>query len=376
MAILIGADPEFFVRSKKTGELVSAVGLIEGTKAKPVPMGPGMAQVDGMALEINVPPAENAKDFIAGFHATMAALRKELPDFTFDFSPVAHFGREMIDAQPPEAQALGCEPDYNAYTGKVNVPPNANAPFRTASGHIHIGWTENQEISDPDHMEACCMLSKQMDYYLGLPSLMWDHDVTRRELYGKAGCFRPKSYGMEYRTLSNVWLTTDEMMWFVVEQSIRSFEDLVAQRNYGTLNNVRSTIDQGKWKKAHDIYRVSHRLPAFALAGYKALLKAEQPEVVEAPAGVADNPLVMQAWQRLAMDRANLDWLINVPAPAGIRRGAELQLNIQGGAPLPPVAPGIIQIIDEIEAFPDDDVLDELDFGPDEVVDDEDENDF
>ena len=63
MDILVGADPEFFVRSKETGELVSAHGLIEGTKKNPIPMGPGHAQVDGMALEINVPPSRNAKEF-------------------------------------------------------------------------------------------------------------------------------------------------------------------------------------------------------------------------------------------------------------------------------------------------------------------------
>ncbi len=39
---------------------------------------------------------------------------------------------------------------------------------------------------------------------------MYDKDTERRGMYGKAGAFRPKPYGVEYRTLSNAWLSNDE----------------------------------------------------------------------------------------------------------------------------------------------------------------------
>jgi hypothetical protein len=120
--------------------------------------------------------------------------------------PVAEFGFDYINAQPDEAKILGCEPDFNAYTQAANPRPDAATPFRTASGHLHIGWTKDVNPQDPGHFEACCSLSKMLDVKLGIPSLLWDTDQKRRLLYGKAGCFRPKPYGMEYRTMSNAWL--------------------------------------------------------------------------------------------------------------------------------------------------------------------------
>ncbi len=44
------------------------------------------------------------------------------------------------------------------------------------------------------------------DLFLGLPSAGADKQGKRRELYGKAGRYRPTSYGIEYRVLSNYWL--------------------------------------------------------------------------------------------------------------------------------------------------------------------------
>ncbi len=54
-----------------------------------------------------------------------------------------------------------------------------------------------------------------MDFYLGLPSLVYDSATRRREMYGKAGAYRPKSYGVEYRTLSNAWLNSAELIRWV-----------------------------------------------------------------------------------------------------------------------------------------------------------------
>jgi hypothetical protein len=202
-----GADPEFFVA--KDGKPVSAHGLIKGDKKNPQKVGWGAVQVDGMALEFNINPAKGEAGFVRNLNEVMNTILGMVPGYEMWDKPVADFGLEYIEAQPEEAKMLGCEPDFNAYTMDVNPRPNGQTPFRTAAGHIHIGWTENVDPFDSGHFEACATLTKMLDLFLAVPSLLWDEDDRRRQLYGKAGSFRPKPYGMEYRPLSNRWLRKD-----------------------------------------------------------------------------------------------------------------------------------------------------------------------
>jgi len=186
---------------------MSAHGIIPGNKKAPHKVKKGAVQVDGMALEFNIEPASNYRQFSGNITAVLEQLRSMVPeDLQFQVTPVAHFTEEYLKSQPEEATELGCEPDYNAWTGQVNPTPDATRTFRTASGHIHIGWTEGMDIRDPDHIEACEMLVKQLDYTVGIMSLVWDPDHQRRQLYGMPGAYRPKPYGVEYRVLSNMWL--------------------------------------------------------------------------------------------------------------------------------------------------------------------------
>jgi len=147
----------------------------------------------------------------------MSRLEKEIPGNTsILITPVAEFGADYISKQPEAATRLGCDPDFDAWKdGSVNQPPNAQLPFRTAAGHVHIGWTNVEDHLDYDHMQECCNVIKQMDFFLGLPSLLFDRDVKRRTMYGRPGCFRPKTYGAEYRVLSNQWLRNDALKRWV-----------------------------------------------------------------------------------------------------------------------------------------------------------------
>lgn len=222
----IGADPELFVRNGK--ELVSAVGLIPGDKKNPHKVKDGAVQLDGMAAEFNIDPASSPEEFVANVSSVMAQLSAMLPKgHSLDAIPVADFGEELINAQPASARELGCDPDFDAYTGQENPTPNVNTPFRTGAGHVHIGWTDGADITDPKHLADCRALALALDITLAIPSLSFDPDNRRRELYGNLGCFRPKPYGMEYRVLSNAWLRDPALVEWVFKQTKFTFERLI-----------------------------------------------------------------------------------------------------------------------------------------------------
>lgn len=223
MQVLIGADPEVFVRSG--GVFTSAHVLGCGSKSEPQRTNNGSIQVDGLALEFNTIPTDDSKVFVKNVRALLEDLnvvaKRKFPDAEIVADPVAEFGLDYIQKLPPEARELGCDPDFNAYTGEPNPRPNGMVSFRTGSGHVHFGFGEFSRDEATEHGNA---LAKELDYYLGLPSLSWDKDQKRRELYGLAGTFRPKRYGVEYRTLSNAWLRSDNTMEFVFNQSKKAFK--------------------------------------------------------------------------------------------------------------------------------------------------------
>jgi len=210
--VLLGADPEIFV-ANKDGKLVSAHGLIQGTKHNPLKVTNGAVQVDGMALEFNIDAAGSETEWVRNIDSVMSTLASMVPDHILRAIPVADFGLEYIRSQPDEAKELGCDPDFDAWVVSQNPRPNGELPFRSAAGHIHFGIIESCDapVDDAEYIGWIARKVRELDYYLALPSLFYDDDTKRRELYGKAGAFRPKAYGFEYRTLSNQWLGSDSL---------------------------------------------------------------------------------------------------------------------------------------------------------------------
>lgn len=219
-----GCDPEVFVFDADLRP-VSPVPFIPGSKDDPYKVEYGAIQRDGMAAEFNIDPVDNFHDFNRNINAVMNQMKKFIPkDHTFGIVPHVIFDEKTWAETPDDAKELGCSPDFNAWTGGVNTPPKPVIPtMRCAGGHVHIGWTENAELDDPQHIMNCRDLVKQLDWYIGGWSIKQDPDPVRRTLYGNAGACRYKPYGVEYRTLSNFWLKdakTRLLMWNRLQRAI------------------------------------------------------------------------------------------------------------------------------------------------------------
>lgn len=222
--VTIGADPELFIINKNTEKVVSSIGLIPGEKGDPwvgddMPKGFGL-EIDNILAEFNIPPVtdeisfinniEYMKNYISGFVANknpelgiLCAASQEVPE---------------DQLQSDEAKRFGCSVDYNAYTGGPNPKPQGeNTNLRSAGFHIHIGYRNF-------NADTSVKLVKYLDQFLGIPSIVRDKDTKRRSLYGKAGCFRLTSYGVEYRVLSSALMKDKESLSFVWNKVQRAID--------------------------------------------------------------------------------------------------------------------------------------------------------
>jgi hypothetical protein len=214
--VRIGSDPETFLMDA-TGRYISSVGLIGGSKDEPMPIGNGCSvQEDNVTVEFNTPPTNNPEEFVNAINYNLDWITRRASELNLSvvFTPSAEFDDEQLNSDA--AQTFGCDPDFNAWEfGAANPRPRSkNRNLRSAGGHIHI------EAPDLDKLE----LVKAMDLFVGVPMLKFDQDKRRRQLYGKAGAYRPKSYGIEYRSASNAWLANDETKKWAFEQTQKAVE--------------------------------------------------------------------------------------------------------------------------------------------------------
>jgi Phage phiEco32-like COOH.NH2 ligase-type 2 len=261
--LTVGADPEVFVG--KNGNFISAHDLIKGNKRAPSPVNYGAVQVDGMALEFNIDPASSAEEFEFNIGAVQSQLKSMIGDLDFLPDSSVFFDEEFMKEIPQRALELGCEPDYNAYTFIPNERPNAGTLMRTAGGHIHVGGFSTDDPFNPTHEDFCKEFIKLLDKTIGVYSVLWDRDDLRRNMYGKAGCYRPKSYGVEYRTPSNAWIFNKKLINFVykgVQEAAEHFLGVKPIQYDISSEEARYIIDNSKRKasffkrneKAEEIY--------------------------------------------------------------------------------------------------------------------------
>lgn len=216
--VTIGADPELFIINEKTKKVVSSVGKIPGEKGNPyvaddMPTGFGL-ETDNILAEFNIPPVSDEEAFINNIEYMKQYIDKFVKNINPDYGILCAASKtvDKSQLQSPQAQLFGCDVDYNAYTESPNPKPEGSKTnLRSAGFHIHIGY-------DNPNIDSSLLIVKYLDMYLGVPSVIYDKDKRRRSLYGKAGCFRLTSYGVEYRVLSSAMMKDVETLQFVWRQ--------------------------------------------------------------------------------------------------------------------------------------------------------------
>lgn len=200
--ISVSTDPEMLVL--KDGVPHHVIDVLEGyDKWNTMPVEGGAIQPDNVAFEFNTVPATTAQEFSERIVSVIKQGTKILPK-GYTLKAIASHSFENIEEFPSAAFVFGCDPDFNAYTGHRNPSPRSDDPnLRSFGGHVHLDipvWDINEEAHRSVVLACDCLM--------GLWSTSIDKDSRRKELYGKASAYRPKSYGVEYRTMSNFWVAS------------------------------------------------------------------------------------------------------------------------------------------------------------------------
>lgn len=279
--IMFGSDPEFFFR--KDDEVVGAdkilprSGLVvRGTNSKII--------IDGVQAELNPEPASCRE--VAGhfFSLSFQALKERMAQFErlkIDFSQTVKLSDEDFERLSDDSKKFGCMPSMNAgnkgKAGVITVNP-ATYRFRSAGGHIHIGNTGHDGAEEYLQVAAALedpvRLVKMLDILLGNTCVLIDRspgNIERRKVYGKAGEFRTPPHGIEYRTLSNFWLRSYQLMSFVFGMT-RTAVIIVANDMDGKflelvdMKDIQQAIDTNNFTLALSNFRKIEKL-LFELVG-------------------------------------------------------------------------------------------------------------
>lgn len=229
MLFTLGCDPEGFLVNAK-GVPVSSIGKIGGSKEFPLPIPGGYVQEDNVMVEFNTTPVacnsedvsisrKEWKDSVWSVKRQLDNIAKQL-DLSVLYKSVVDFPEHEL--LHPQALASGCDPDYNVYTRARNEYPALHKTLRGAGGHLHIG-IENLH----DHPTSLTLLVKNLDLLVGVTLKYIEGETPRDATYGRFGNFRPKKYGVEYRTPSGWWvhsINTVQLVHKLVHAAVGRYE--------------------------------------------------------------------------------------------------------------------------------------------------------
>ncbi len=220
--VSLGCDPEFFFRS---GDKIVGAETVLPEKGINIPTfgATNKIIIDGVQAEIN-PAANTCRAILSSnIKACFVELDKTLKEkkITADFSRAIEISKESLAVLKEESRKFGCAPSNNQYRTssgfKIETVNPEEYRVRAAGGHIHLGFNKDS-YNYKNIGKNKEKLVRMLDIILANTCVLIDRDpanIERRKVYGKAGEYRLPKHGLEYRTLSNFWLTSYQLMSFV-----------------------------------------------------------------------------------------------------------------------------------------------------------------
>lgn len=219
--VTIGSDVEYFLFDNKNNEFISAEGLVKGEKSDPFKFDPSdpffATQLDCVLAEGNIPPVQSVEDFFRHLTKLEKYIQGTLPpNIVTRATGSARIAEKYL--QTKTAQEFGCDPSFSCWTDKEIIVKGDGSNLRSAGFHIHVGY------SDPS-IEDNVGLGRIMDLYLGVPSVFLEPPNERRKVgYGESGNCRHQPHGLEYRSLSSHFASSEKLIKWTYSQTLEAIK--------------------------------------------------------------------------------------------------------------------------------------------------------
>ena len=222
---MLGSDPELCIFDKHLDRIIPSNGLVLGTKDAPHRFKKGTVQLDGTSVEIGPDPGKTSAEFLANIRSVVADTRKMLDAHEKDryelrCGQLVSYHDDDIKALSKTVFDVGCSPEYRIRRGMDNnlqlqvIPSSGTVSPKDVpiGGHLHLGFCKDASASDIAHLMDCRSVVSKVDQDLAV----LDSFNQRRRMVQSNGhtAVRVKSYGVEYRKPSSMWLANaDTCNW-------------------------------------------------------------------------------------------------------------------------------------------------------------------
>lgn len=228
----IGSDIEWSLVDKNTKEYISAEGLIKGTKENPYQFDPKnkyfATSLDNVLYEGNIPPARTPFEFYKNVKKLMNWMQQSLPEH-LELTSVASARYDEKYLQTEQARVYGCSVSYNCWSEEAVHPKPDGSNNRALGLHLHYSYVNP---SYEDNRNIC----KAMDLFLGVPSILIEpYNERRKTGYGQAGNMRDTTWGVEYRSLSSHFASSQEL----IEWCFKNSREAIKFLNKGGLELIK-----------------------------------------------------------------------------------------------------------------------------------------
>ena len=248
--VKFGADPEvFIVKNKKVVPSEKVVNPYSLDVVK-----------DGFQAELHPPPSGCRQLFSDNMNYCLGELRSILGRGMKVSSKVSvKVTKDVFDTASPQTREFGCTPSHNPYE-ITELGDGQTERQRSAGGHIHLGYEE--KFPDINKVK----LVKVLDIVCGNTAVLIDRDkgnAVRRQMYGRAGEYREKKYGIEYRVPSNFWIRHYVLLGFILGQARQAVhivhsgeaDELIKLFEMDTVREARNTNSKVLARKNFNIYK-------------------------------------------------------------------------------------------------------------------------